>query len=155
MDLVKFGQLLYRKRKKLKFSLRDAAEKISISHSYLSILEKANDPRSDSPIKPTIDTLKFISDAYKFDINILLDLAGYDIRMQYPKKPYQGDELIEILPDKYKELFKEQNIGYVNFAHDMMKEDIDPETLMELVAITKKLREDIKNNKVKIHEDKK
>jgi len=26
---------------------------------------------------------------------------------------------------------------------------------MELVAITKKLREDIKNNKVKIHEDKK
>lgn len=155
MDLVQLGQVLYNKRKELKISLRDAAEKLGISHSYLSILEKANDPRSDSPIKPTIDTLKFISEAYKLDMNDLLELSGYDIRLQYPKKTYHGDELLDILPDKYRELFEEQNIGYINFAQEMMKEEIDPETLIELIAVTKKLREDIKQNKVKVHKEKK
>ncbi|MBU5311867.1 helix-turn-helix transcriptional regulator [Tissierella carlieri] len=78
MDLIKLGKTLQNKRDELKLSLRDAGELIGISHNYLSILEKAKDPRSDAPIKPTIDTLKLISDAYKIDINILLPLAGYE-----------------------------------------------------------------------------
>ncbi len=78
MDLIKLGEILKSKRKnELKLSLREAAELIGISHNYLSILEKAKDPRSNAPIRPTIDTLKLITDAYKMDINTLLPLAGY------------------------------------------------------------------------------
>lgn len=77
MDLIKLGEILQNKRDDLKLSLRDASELIGISHNYLSILEKAKDPRSDAPIKPTIDTLKLICDAYNLDINTLLPLAGY------------------------------------------------------------------------------
>lgn len=83
MDLTKLGMILQSKRKDLGLSLRDAGELIGISHNYLSILEKAKDPRSDAPIKPTIDTLKLICDAYNLDINVLLPLAGYsDIVIQ-------------------------------------------------------------------------
>lgn len=77
LDLIKLGNVLKNKRDELELSLRDAGNLIGISHNYLSILEKAKDPRSQAPITPTIDTLKLISDAYNLDINELLALAGY------------------------------------------------------------------------------
>lgn len=69
--------VLINKRKELKLSLRDAANKIGISHSYLSTLEKGKDPRTGSPVNPTPETLRLISEAYKVDYNYLLNLAGY------------------------------------------------------------------------------
>lgn len=60
-----------------KESLRDAAKRIGLSHSYLSILEKGIDPRSNAPAKPSPDTLKLISEAYNYPYEKLLQLAGY------------------------------------------------------------------------------
>lgn len=88
MDLIKLGKILKEKRDSLNLSLRVAGEKIGISHNYLSIIEKAKDPRSDAPIRPTIDTLKLISDAYNMDINDILPLAGYEDIIIYKS----GDE---------------------------------------------------------------
>ena len=65
------------KRKELKLSLREAGDLIGISHSYLSTLEKGIDPRTGSPIKPTTETLKLISKAYKIDYEELMIATGY------------------------------------------------------------------------------
>lgn len=70
-------EFLKKKRTLLKLSLRNAADKIGISHSYLSNLEKGIDPRTGSPIKPTPETLKLIADAYELDYDSLMKLAGY------------------------------------------------------------------------------
>lgn len=78
MNLQKLGILLKEKRSEMGLSLRDAANLVGVSHTYLSILEKAKDPRSSSPIVPTIETLQMISKAYNINTNILLTLAGYD-----------------------------------------------------------------------------
>lgn len=92
MNLQKLGVLLKDRRADLGLSLRDAAKLIGVSHTYLSILEKAKDPRSNSPIVPTIETLQMICKAYNIDINSLLLLAGYDdITIKSDKKSVPGD----------------------------------------------------------------
>lgn len=98
MDLIKLGEMLKTIRKELDLSLRDASNKIGISHNYLSILEKAKDPRSNAPIKPTIDTIKLISEAYNIDINLLLKLSGYDIYIRNidDKEFYQNNNTDKI-----------------------------------------------------------
>lgn len=70
-------KILKEKRKQLKLSLREAGDLIGISHSYLSTLEKGIDPRNGSPVRPTPDTLRLISAAYKIDYNVLMRAAGY------------------------------------------------------------------------------
>lgn len=60
-----------------KASLREAAKKIGISHTYLDTVEKGFDKRSGSPIKPTPETLRLISAAYNYPYKELMKLAGY------------------------------------------------------------------------------
>src|SRR5690625_2053696 len=60
-----------------KMSLREASEKIGISHTYLDTIEKGFDKRSGKQINPSPDTLRMISDAYKYPYIKLLRLAGY------------------------------------------------------------------------------
>lgn len=60
-----------------KETLRDAAKRIGISHTYLSILEKGYDLRSKKPIKPTPETLRQIADAYNYSYIELMHAAGY------------------------------------------------------------------------------
>jgi transcriptional regulator with XRE-family HTH domain len=69
--------LLINKRKELNLSLRDASKLIGISHSYLSSIEKGFDPRNNTMIKPTPDTLKLLSGAYGISYEHLMTLAGY------------------------------------------------------------------------------
>lgn len=69
------GKLL--KELRGKESLREASKRIGISHTYLDTIEKGFDKRSGKPIKPTPDTLKLISDAYRYPYNKLLVMAGY------------------------------------------------------------------------------
>jgi transcriptional regulator with XRE-family HTH domain len=72
--MSELGKLLRELRGKE--TLRDAAARIGVSHTYLSILEKGYDQRSGKPIKPTADTLKLISKAYDYPYEELLKLAG-------------------------------------------------------------------------------
>lgn len=58
-------------------SLRDAANRIGISHTYLDTIEKGFDKRSGSPIKPTPETLKLLSSAYNYPYEELMKIAGY------------------------------------------------------------------------------
>lgn len=71
------NELLKSKRKEMELSLREAGKLIGISHSYLSTLEKGIDPRTNTPIKPTPETLKLISIAYDISYNELMKLSGY------------------------------------------------------------------------------
>lgn len=57
--------------------LREAAERAGISHTYLSQLEKGEDPRTGKPIRPSVDTLKGLAKAYNYSYEDLLAQAGY------------------------------------------------------------------------------
>jgi transcriptional regulator with XRE-family HTH domain len=73
--MKKLGEYIKELRGKL--SLREAAEKIGISHTYLDTVEKGFDKRSGKQVNPTPETLKLISSAYNCDYGELMILAGY------------------------------------------------------------------------------
>lgn len=72
------------KRNDLGLSLRNAAQLIGISHSYLSTLEKGIDPRNNTVVKPTPETLQLISKAYKISYEKLMSMAGYIAASEAP-----------------------------------------------------------------------
>lgn len=75
--MTTLAQMLTAKRKKDGASLREAAEKIGISHGYLDKLEKGVDKRTGVKNNPTPETLGMIAKAYEWDYNYLLQICGY------------------------------------------------------------------------------
>ncbi|MGL5149310.1 MAG: helix-turn-helix domain-containing protein [Clostridium sp.] len=71
-----FEVFMKSKRIELGLTLREAAELIGISHSYISIIEKGLDPRTNCRIKLDPKIVKKISNAYGVDFNYLLYLLG-------------------------------------------------------------------------------
>ncbi len=61
------SDILRRERMNRGYSLRVAAEKIGISHSYLKSLESGTDPRSGLPLIPSKAVIAKICLAYQLD----------------------------------------------------------------------------------------
>lgn len=62
-------------------SLREFAEKCNISHTHLDSIEKGYDPRTNKPVKVTVETLKKIANAMNMTINDLLIQSG-DVKIE-------------------------------------------------------------------------
>jgi transcriptional regulator with XRE-family HTH domain len=71
------GALFREIRLSKKWSIRQAAKKMGISYSYLSILEKGVDPRTGKDSNPKPETLKIISKTYGYPYEELMKAAGY------------------------------------------------------------------------------
>lgn len=123
--MKKINEIIKNKREELNLSIRKAAEKIGISHSYLTMIEKGNDPRTKKEIKITPETIKLISKAYKIDYDELMEAAGYieknsnekfkitedekKIIETYRSLNKQGKEIIKQQLDLVKEKYKKNN----------------------------------------------
>lgn len=108
-------ELIIVKRKKLGLSLRDAAKKIGISHSYLSTLEKGMDPRTNAPIRPTPETLHLISNAYNLNYEQLMALAGYLNTDTHQPEPQNLSPQVETIAAHLEDLDDEQIQEVNNF----------------------------------------
>jgi transcriptional regulator with XRE-family HTH domain len=60
-----------------KLSLREAAEKSGLSHTYIRDLELGLNRKTKAPIRPSADTLTQLAEAYGYSVNELLKKAGY------------------------------------------------------------------------------
>ncbi|MGG0667799.1 helix-turn-helix transcriptional regulator [Lederbergia citrisecunda] len=80
-------------------SLREASKRIGISHTYLDTIEKGIDKRSGSPVNPSPDTLKLISDAYNYPYEDLLLKAGYITSYQVSNRDAALLDLIKDYPE--------------------------------------------------------
>lgn len=69
---MELGERLRRTRIKKSLSLREAAERIGVSHTYLNALEKGMHPQTGKPVNPSAKTLRGISKAYGIPIEELL-----------------------------------------------------------------------------------
>ncbi len=88
------GDLINQYRTERKMSLRTFAEKCGLSHTYISALEKNIDPRTNKPIAPTLDTVKFVSKGMDISIEeilkILDDEQEFKINEEAPKYTSQS-----------------------------------------------------------------
>ncbi|TYQ14802.1 UNVERIFIED_CONTAM: putative transcriptional regulators [Acetivibrio alkalicellulosi] len=75
--MSELGELFRQIRLDKNWSIRKAANKMGISYSYLSILEKGVDPRTGKDSSPRPETLKIISKAYNYPYEELMKAAGY------------------------------------------------------------------------------
>lgn len=58
-------------------SLRKVAEETGLSHSYIADIEKGYRRDTKTPLNPSPDTLKRLSEAYNYPYKKLLEAAGY------------------------------------------------------------------------------
>ena len=68
------GEIIKKYRKENKLSLRAFASKCGLSYTYISMLEKNIDYRTGKPIAPTLDSVKYISNAMNIPIDDLLKM---------------------------------------------------------------------------------
>lgn len=80
-----------------KDSLREASKKTGLSHAYINILEKGFDPRSGSPINPSVDTLKAYVQGYNYPFDELMKVAGYTEGNETQTKRENAEKLLEYL----------------------------------------------------------
>lgn len=62
--MISFGERIFNERTARGWSLRQAAARIGISHTYLSSIEREFDPRTGNPVTPSPDSLLKICNAY-------------------------------------------------------------------------------------------
>jgi len=93
-------------RKEKGWSLREAAERSGLSHSYIAAVEKGIHPTTKAPIKPSPDSLKAFAKAYNIDYEELLRLAGFleetgdKQNVDVSRVKARAIELISELPDE-------------------------------------------------------
>ena len=68
------GEIIKKYRKENDLSLRAFASKCGLSYTYISMLEKNIDYRTGKPIAPTLDSVKYISNAMNIPIDDLLKM---------------------------------------------------------------------------------
>lgn len=93
----KLGEFLKEKRTKEGLSLREFADYLNISHTYLSKLENGCDPRTGKPVSPTIETLKQLSNALGLSLEELLQISGYTETYEIPTTFSSPQEAIEFI----------------------------------------------------------
>ncbi len=71
------GEFFRQLRLSKNWSLREAARRMGLSYSYLSILEKGLDPKSGKETIPKPETLRAISKAYEYPYEDLLKAVGH------------------------------------------------------------------------------
>ena len=124
-------EFLINKRKELKLSLRNAANLIGISHTYLNTLEKGVDPRNSIPTKPTPETLELIAKAYDASYEYLMKLTGYlpEIKKELEAK---DEKDIEKRINKLKQDLMESSEGFMLSGEPISKEAID--SILDVLA---------------------
>lgn len=129
--MVTFGQRLKELREERGLTQQDVADILNVGRPTIAGYETKGK-------QPDYDKLKIL--ANYFDVSVDYLIGNTDIRKTGPRKIYNAQELVDILPEEYRELFKEQNIGYIEFAKKMMKEEIDPNDLIELIKVAQNIR---------------
>ncbi len=92
-------------------SLREAAKKLSMSHNYLSMIEKGRDIYKDIPVNPSLDMLRNFSSIYGYPYDELLKIAGYldaSTKIDYVEK---GKEVAVTVLDIEQNVIGERLVG--------------------------------------------
>lgn len=84
-----------------KMSQRDFGKKCGLSHTYIAALEKNIDPRTNKPISPTLDTIKFVSKGLDISIEELLKMLDDEQEFKVKEKAPKYDNYIEETIKKY------------------------------------------------------
>lgn len=84
-----------------KMSQRDFGKKCGLSHTYIAALEKNIDPRTNKPISPTLDTIKYVSKGLNISIDELLKMLDDELEFKVKEKAPKFDDYSEETIKRY------------------------------------------------------
>lgn len=115
------GEIIKKYRKENNLSLRAFASKCGLSYTYISMLEKNIDYRTGKPIAPTLDSVKYISNAMNIPIDDLLKMLDDEQEFKLNEDVLQNN--LNIIPI----------LGTVKAGYDWLAEEniVDYITLKE------------------------
>ncbi|CAH1205836.1 hypothetical protein PAECIP111893_02434 [Paenibacillus plantiphilus] len=124
-------EMLKMAREKRGISLREAAKRSGLSHSYIDSLEKGIHPATKTPIRPSPLSLKSLSEAYNCDYMELMQAAGY-IEENEKENAYTLPESI------YEQVIKEAEENYgVSLRDDPVVNSAVRELILSLAKMKK------------------
>lgn len=74
-----FGAFLQRLREERGWSIREAARRCGLSHSYLVQLEAGSDPRTRKPISVTVATIQALARGFGVPERVIAEQAGLNL----------------------------------------------------------------------------
>jgi transcriptional regulator with XRE-family HTH domain len=95
-----------------KLSLREAAEKSGLSHTYIRDLELGINRKTKAPIRPSADTLKQLAEAYHYPVNELLKKAGYLEAEQHSLSDKDERDIVKRMEEIRKDMTKEDGLTF-------------------------------------------
>ena len=121
------GEIIKKYRKENNLSLRAFASKCGLSYTYISMLEKNIDYRTGKPIAPTLDSVKYISNAMGIPIDDLLKML--DDEQEFKLNEDVSPNNLSIIPI----------LGTVKAGYDWLAEEniVDYITLKEKIPNVK------------------
>lgn len=119
-----------------KMSLREAAQRSGLSHSYIAALEQNKRPGSNGPISPSPESLKRLAEAYRYPYEELMKKAGYID--QGNKEEVDKDAVDKFIEYLDLELTDDEIIERMNFKVDNMV--LEDEEVREWIAFVRAKR---------------
>lgn len=108
-------------------TLREFADKCSLSHSYIAKLKNGIDPRSNNEIHPTMETIKKLSSAMNIEIKDLLFKAGY----------IENYENVILIEDQIPVKLRQIGVEYLELAKEMQDKQIPPDDIKKIISFFK------------------
>lgn len=77
MDLIKLSELLTKRKKELRLTDKEISGNAMVSCPYWIALRNGNNPKTNKPSRPSYDVLFRIAQELQLDLNMVMELAGY------------------------------------------------------------------------------
>lgn len=112
------GEIIKKYRQEHSLSLRAFASKCGLSYTYISMLERNIDYRTGKPIAPTLDSVKYISNAMDIHIDDLLKMLDDEQEFKLNEDISVNDSnnkipILGTVKAGYDWLAEENVIGYI------------------------------------------
>ena len=97
-------------------TLRDIANRTGISHTYLALLEKGTDPRTEKPIQLSVSVLRKLADAYNYPFEKLMAAAGYSPKESGEDQSGEWPEMLSFIRQAAPLLTEEEKENLLEFG---------------------------------------
>lgn len=124
---MKLGEFIKKYRDDNKMSMDAFADRVGLSKSYISILERDYNPSTGKAVSPTIQVIKRISEATKVDFDDLINMLDDDYEITVNDAQDSFTPLTMNIP-----LYQQLSCGKGLFVEDNIEEYITlPESLLK------------------------
>lgn len=140
------GKIIEKRRKELKLSYRKLSELTGLSHSHISSIEKGIEPKTNKPVRPSLETIEKLAKGLNVSIEFLLGKVlrpeiNIDYNFNNTVSQIKEDNLITELYPRIMEKYETMELNEKETkAYEYLKNMPQDEVEQDLQRIINKLK---------------